>query len=285
MSRKAFTLIELLVVIAIIALLMAILMPALNRAKEQARAVTCRSNLRQIGIAAQMYADAWGNKVPRGAHAGAPTPWFVLYMEYLSHIFTMDTDTGQAPTIVTESIQVNAGVAQAGVAQGAVKAPDDYRSVRIYRCPSYPDKEQTICYVVNNWDFFDPDWRNDYEGREYRKEEYIRLTQYRHLDWTIYLVDNEHGPWRAPAPNPFGIVKKEFDVAGRYCDMYKQTHMASSDDETNYNDGRRVARKRHRKGYNVLYFDWHTGFLKTTGPEHRDALTKNQEIDLYRLWK
>jgi prepilin-type N-terminal cleavage/methylation domain-containing protein/prepilin-type processing-associated H-X9-DG protein len=56
-KKKAFTLIELLVVIAIIAILMAILMPALDRVKRQARNIVCRNNLSQYGLASRMYLD------------------------------------------------------------------------------------------------------------------------------------------------------------------------------------------------------------------------------------
>ncbi len=56
-ARKGFTLIELLVVIAIIALLMSILMPALNRVKEQARTIGCIANLRQWGYISAMYTE------------------------------------------------------------------------------------------------------------------------------------------------------------------------------------------------------------------------------------
>jgi len=55
--KRGFTLIELLVVISIIALLMAILMPALSRAKDQARMTTCRSNLRNYALIGRMYSD------------------------------------------------------------------------------------------------------------------------------------------------------------------------------------------------------------------------------------
>jgi prepilin-type N-terminal cleavage/methylation domain-containing protein/prepilin-type processing-associated H-X9-DG protein len=63
-SLLAFTLIELLVVIAIIGLLAAMLLPALGRAKESGRGTACLGNLRQIGIALQLYTQENQNRLP-----------------------------------------------------------------------------------------------------------------------------------------------------------------------------------------------------------------------------
>jgi prepilin-type N-terminal cleavage/methylation domain-containing protein/prepilin-type processing-associated H-X9-DG protein len=82
-KRRAFTLVELLVVIGIIALLVSILLPSLNRARLSASNLRCLSNLRQMGTAIHMYANAHDGKLPFGYWAGN-TEWTRLILPYIS---------------------------------------------------------------------------------------------------------------------------------------------------------------------------------------------------------
>src|SRR4051812_488678 len=70
--RSGFTLVELLVVIGIIAILVSLLLPALNRARDQANRTACISNIRQLMIGFIMYAQQNKDKCPLGSRADNP---------------------------------------------------------------------------------------------------------------------------------------------------------------------------------------------------------------------
>jgi len=223
-NRAAFTLIELLVVIAIIALLMGVLMPALSKARKQARTTTCLSNLKQIGLAAMLYSQDYDFFIPRGS-TGSSSIWFMDFLPYV----------------------------------GQKHNKGDYKSVKIYRCKSFPrtgnglydipNSRQTVCYVINDWTFSS---RTDESGTSVGRP--TKLSVFRRPAYTIYMADNEDGFWRP-------IIENENSLEIIRCDIFIRTHLPLSD-STHINDGRRIARQRHKEGCNVLFLDWHSEYVK-----------------------
>jgi prepilin-type N-terminal cleavage/methylation domain-containing protein len=111
-SRLGFTLIELLVMVAVMAILAALLLPALARAKDKARSAQCTGNLRQWGLAMRMYADDNGDYLPRRGQGvqvlnliTRPSDWFNALPPYFNQPTFEDLVNGEkAPAAGDHSI-------------------------------------------------------------------------------------------------------------------------------------------------------------------------------------
>ncbi len=226
-SRKyarGFTLIELLVVIAVIAVLMAILLPALSRAKEQGKGVRCLSNLKQIGLAMHAYAADYDYRVPRAElrpgiaiYTGIDMRWPVLFMPYL-------------------------GASGQGV--------ENYYEVDIFDCPSYPLKEQTVDYCTNAFDL---------EGSGIEFFGFSPLDDFPRPTSTVYMADYEY----IRDASQIKIILEDdtpdqMKIKMQSLDVWKAEHLPSAGDGS-----RRVARDRHGLWVNCLFIDGHSSKLKS----------------------
>jgi prepilin-type N-terminal cleavage/methylation domain-containing protein/prepilin-type processing-associated H-X9-DG protein len=96
-AKRGFTLVELLVVIAIIGVLVALLLPAVQSARESARRAQCTSNLRQVGIAVHNYNDVFGIMPPGNYHSVFGS-WLVALLPYVEqqNMFQIYTNAGMS---------------------------------------------------------------------------------------------------------------------------------------------------------------------------------------------
>ena len=141
-KRRGFTLIELLVVIAIIALLMAILMPALQRVKSQAQSVTCQARLRQWGLLFKMYTDdydgyfneGWGYEHHHPGQSGEMGAWTNALRPYYKDNWAMLL----CPTATREMENDNDW--------GTFKA-----AYRVMDLPGGGEHRYVFSYSINSW--------------------------------------------------------------------------------------------------------------------------------------
>jgi prepilin-type N-terminal cleavage/methylation domain-containing protein len=128
MGRQGFTLVELLVVIAIIGILVALLLPAVQAAREAARRMECSNNLKQLGIGMHNYHDTY-NSLPYGVNAGWGHSWTAFVLPQLEQSPLYDT----IPTPFNDS-----GVWTGTDARSLALIALSRTYVPVFRCPSQP---------------------------------------------------------------------------------------------------------------------------------------------------
>jgi prepilin-type N-terminal cleavage/methylation domain-containing protein len=143
-SRRAFTLIELLVVIAIIAVLVGLLLPAVQKVREAANRISCTNNLKQLALGVHSFHDSHGTFPADSIYSYDPTGPNWSWLAHIMPNIEQDNLYKLANVGSTPQNNINQSLAQ-------IVMP-----VKIFQCPSDPDADKGPVSHPSNYDMFDP---------------------------------------------------------------------------------------------------------------------------------